>query len=69
MWFNQKADDKNLESLLNEFTLENIRGANVLDEIPDETEIGEGELRLVTVSGDLRIYTKHNGNLKYVTFT
>jgi len=63
MWNNQNPDDKNLESISQEFSLENIRSANVLTTAPSASDLKEGERRLVYTGGILYEYIKYGDNL------
>lgn len=63
VWENENPDDKNLESMRNQFSLENIMNADVLTEAPSADNLGEGQMRLVYTGGTLYTYTKYDGNL------
>lgn len=62
-WQNQNPDDKNLESLKNGFTLENIMGSNVMTTVPTLSDIGEGQFRMVLTGGNLYKYTRVNNQI------
>ncbi len=62
-WENQNPEDKNLEAMRNQLSLENIMNADVLKEAPKSEELGDGQMRMVDLSGDLYLYTKHNGGM------
>ena len=72
-WENDKPDDKTMEALRNQFSLENIMDSRV---ITDSTEIADlvntmtdGQFRLVYTGGFLYKYTKYNGALYSTLFT
>ena len=72
-WENEKPEDKNLESMRNQFSLENIMDANVVtdaDEIAAfDDELGEGQFRQVYTGGTLYLYTKYNSNIYRLAWT
>lgn len=67
MAWNNKSDDENLKRLENEFSLENIKGSDVLTEESDiealADNLGEGQFQQVYTGGSLYLYTKHDGSL------
>lgn len=61
-WENEKPEDQNLQALRNEFSLENLMGASVLESLSGG-DIKEGQLRLVFTDSTLYLYTKYDGSL------
>lgn len=62
-WENNDPSNKTLESLRQEFSLENIQNSNVLTSEPTLEEIGEGQFRMYYDGSQLWQYTRHNGVL------
>lgn len=66
-WENEDPDNKNLESMRNQLSLENIMDARVITDADEITalsnDLGEGQLRLVYTGGVLYTYTKFNSSL------
>lgn len=68
-WENEKNEDKNLESLRNQFSLENIMDSKVVTDSDDLEEMGNGQFRLYHDGTDLYLYSKFNDELYYFKFT
>ena len=68
-WENRDADDKNLESMRQEFGLENIMNSDILTTEPVIADIGQGQFRLYHDGTDLYLYTNYDGSLLKVKWT
>ena len=68
-WENQEPENPNLEALLQEFALENIRNSNILDTAPTTKELGPGQFALVFLDPNLFLYTRQNDTIFRVQFT
>jgi len=68
-WENQEPENKNLEAMRNELSLENIMNTTVMTTEPTTDDVGEGQFRQYNDGTDLYLYTKLDGVLKKIKWT
>lgn len=72
-WENEDSKNKNLESLRNQFSLENLMDARVITDATEVSrlslDLGEGQFRQVYTGGTLYLYTKYDDDLYRMAWT